>query len=137
MVRKTVSIRLNEKLWGEFKQLVYAKHGDFYGALSYEVEQAIQAWLATHTQNHTKQLATNKVNPVPRAYPIFQQVKAYLKEKFGYGAIVSGQQIPRVHLVEAIAAIRGNDERTIQKWMQTFQKFKLIKWIAGEVYEVV
>jgi hypothetical protein len=137
MVRKTVSIRVDGSLWEEFKRLAYAKHGDFYGAISHELEQAIQVWLAQHTQNHTKQLAVNKINPQPRVFQVFGQVKAYLKEKYGYAALVQGQQIPKVHLTDAIMVLRGPDYRTVNKWMGLFLKYKLIKWIAGELYEVV
>jgi len=40
-------------------------------------------------------------------------------------------------LIDAISAIRGTDKRTIRKWMDLFVKYKLIKWIAGEIFEVV
>ncbi len=137
MVKRKVNLFIEDKLWDEFKRLAFSKHENFHGALSYELEQAIQSWLAQHTQNHTKQLVVNKVNPQPKVYRVFAQVKDFLKQHYGYAAIVPGQQIPKKHLVEAIASIRGLDDRTVDKWMNNFLRLKLIKWIAGELYEVV
>jgi len=128
---------IDKKLFEEFKRLCFQKHENFHGAMSYEVEQALQSWIAQHTQNHTRQLVVNKVNPQPRVFTVFNQVKEYLKEKYGYAAIVPGQQVPRVHLRDAIMAVRGLDYRTVSKWMGLFTKLKLIKWIAGELYEVL
>jgi hypothetical protein len=34
-------------------------------------------------------------------------------------------------------AIRGSHPQTIESWMNNFVMFKLIKWIAGELYEVI
>lgn len=139
MAKKKVGFRIQEKIWDEFKRLAYAKHGDFYGAITYELEEALLNWVIQHTQKHTKQLTVGKVNPSPRVYSVFQEVKKYLNDKYYSGTLISGagQQILRNRIVEAISAIRGTDPRTIQKWMKAFLNFKLIKWIAGEVYEIV
>jgi len=132
-----LKVYLPRSLVEELKRLALAKYGKFHGAISYEVEQALGVWLATHTQNHTKQLTLNSANPQPRVFKVWNQVKAYLREKFGYDSIFPQQLIPRKHIVEAIAAIRGDDERTIQKWLNSFQKYQVLKWISGEVYEVL
>jgi len=133
----SIHVYVNEQIWKEFKRLAFQKHENFHGAISYELEQAIQSWIAQHTQNHTNPLVANSINPQPNVYTVFQKVKEYLKQTYGYGAIVSGQQIPKIHLHNAIMIIRGSDPRTVAKWMNLFQKFKLIKWIAGELYEVI
>jgi len=89
-----------------------------------------------HTQNHTKIL--RKANPNnPKIHRVFQEIKAYMQEKFGYAALPPGHRVPRSHLAEAIAAVRGTDNRTIKKWMRDFEKFKLIRWIGGEIWEIV
>lgn len=137
MLKKRVTVHINVELWEEFKRLAFQKHENFHGALSYELEQAIQAWLAQHTQNHTKPLVLNSVNPQPSVFKVFNQVKNYLKQTYGYAAIVPGQQVPKAHLQNAIIAVRGSDYRTVNKWMNLFLKFKLVKWLAGEVYEVL
>lgn len=132
-----VYIYVDERLWDEFRRLAFMKHDAFHGVLSYELEQAIQAWLAQHTHKNTQILVPNKVNPQPKVYKVFNQVKEYLKQTYGYAAIVAGQQVPKVHLQSAIMAIRGADDRTVEKWMDRFLKAKLIKWVAGELYEIV
>lgn len=137
MAKKKVNLFIEEGIWAEFKRLAFQKHENFHGALSYELEQALQAWLAQHTQKHTKPLIPNSINPQPRVAVTFSQVKNYLKQQYGYVAIVPGQQVPRVHLREAIMAIRGTDYRTVNKWMGLFTKFKLIKWVAGQIYEIL
>jgi len=137
MAKKKVNLFIEEGIWAEFKRLAFQKHENFHGALSYEVEQALQMWIAQHTQNHTKVLFPNDVNPQPRVLTVFNQVKEYLKAQYGYGAIVVGQQIPLKHLREAIMAVRGTDLRTVKKWLDLFMKFKLIKHLAGQVYEAI
>jgi hypothetical protein len=117
------------------RDLAWAKYGRFRGALSYEVEQALRAWLAQHAQDAHKNLEA--VNPQPRAVTAFNRVKKYLEDRFGYAAIITGQQIPRQHLAEAIAAIQGVDNRTFKKWMDAFTRFKLIKYVGGEIFEVL
>jgi hypothetical protein len=128
---------LSKKLVGEFRNLAFQKHGNLHGSLSYEAEAALGNWLIQNTQNHTKQLIINKVNPAPKVFRVFTQIKSYLKEKYGYAALISGQQVPRQHLVEAISMVRGVDDRTIRSWLRRFASAKVIKWIAGEIFEVL
>jgi uncharacterized protein YcgL (UPF0745 family) len=129
-----VYLYIDRKLFEQFKRLCFQKYEKFHGALSYEVEQALQSWIALHTQDTHK---VGAVNPQPRVYKVFNQVKEVLKERFGYSAIVPQLQIPRIHLVEAITCVRGVDERTVNTWMSRFQKFKLIKHVGGELFEVL
>lgn len=137
MTKKKISLYVEENLWDEFRRLAFQKHENFHGALSYELEEAMRNWLVLHTQNLTKQLVVNTVNPQPRVYRVFNEVKEYMKQKHGYAALFPGQQVPRGHLVEAIMAVRGMDSRTVEKWLERFLRFKLVKWVAGQVYEVV
>jgi len=137
LTRIKTSLWVDEDLWGEIKRLAFQKHENFHGAITAELEEALLNWVRLHTQNHTKQLAVNKVNPNPRVYRVFQEVKEHVKERYGYAALPSGQQVPRSHLTVAIGAVRGDDPRTVKKWMKSFERFKLIKWIAGELWEIV
>jgi hypothetical protein len=77
------------------------------------------------------------VNPPPRTAKVWAQVKEYLRERFGYEVVISGVQIPRKHLIEAIIAVRGGQERTIRRWLREFEAFHLIKWISPQVCEVI
>ena len=138
MVKKGFYLRIDEKILESFKNLCFQKHGKLYGTLGYELEQALLNWLALHTQNEHKQIVSiDKINPSPKIVAVWSQMKDYLKTKFGYPAVVPGIQIPRKHIIEAVMAVRGSDPRTVRKWFNDLQRFKLIKWIAGELYEVI
>jgi len=60
-----------------------------------------------------------------------------LRVRFGYELVVSGVQIPRKHLVEAIVAVRGGQERTVRRWLREFEEFHLVKWVSPHVCEVM
>jgi len=131
-----VHVLIDEKVWREFKRLALLKYEKARGAISYEVEQALRNWIALHSQDPHKPVA--KVNPQPRVLAVFAEVKKYLMERYrDYKVIVQGTQIPRRLLIEAIKAVRGCDPRTVENWMKNFVEAKLIKHIAGEVYEVL
>jgi hypothetical protein len=129
-----VNIIIDKGVYDEIKRLAFMKYGSFRGCLSWEVEQALRAWIAHHKNFHKN---LDMANPKPRPARVFDQVKKYLEERYGYGALITGQQIPRQHLVEAIAAVRGTHPNTIKHWMDQFIRFKLIKWIGGEVFEIL
>jgi hypothetical protein len=132
-VRISVLIRkeIADKLW----ELIKMKYEKPHGMLSYEVEQALQAWLAAHTSG--TQILAMKANPQPKIVRVWDQVKHFLRERYGYVGFPTGAQIPKIHVIEAIAAVRGDDRRTIEGWLERFQKFKLLKPISPNVYEVV
>jgi hypothetical protein len=127
LVRKEIV----DKLW----ELIKMKYERPHGAFSYEVEQALQAWLAAHTRG--TQVLASKANPQPRTVRVWEQVKQFLKERYGYAGFVTGVQIPKAHVIEAIACLRGDDRRTIDGWLERFQKYKLLKMISPNVFEVV
>ena len=138
-----VYVLIDRRTWEEFRRLAFMKHEGLHGTLSYEVEQALRAWLALHRsppggreiqRNFSK--VSSKVNPTPKVLRAFEQVKEYLAKKFNC-PITTGSQVSRDHLIEAIANTRGTDPKTINKWLNLFEKFKLVKHIAGKVYEVV
>jgi hypothetical protein len=135
--KKKVNLYINTEIWNEIKRLAFQKHENFHGALSTEVEEAFTNWIALHTQNHTKGTAINKINPQPKAYNVFTQVKEYMKQNYGYVSISSGQQVPDIHLVGGIAAVRGDDPRTLSKWIKSFIQFKIIKKVSKKVFEVI
>jgi hypothetical protein len=132
-VRISVLIRkeIADRLW----ELIKMKYERPHGMLSYEVEQALQAWLAAHTRG--AQVLATKANPQPRAVRVWEEVKRYLREQFGYVCFPTGTQVPREHIIRAIAAIRGDDERTIRKWLERFQRYHLLKQISFDVFEVI
>lgn len=125
-------VRISTHILNEFRELAYRKHRNPYGALSFEVEEALKLWLVKHTQKHTKTLAPNIVNPTPKVRKVYAQVKKYLTEKYHF----TPNQVPLSDLYEAIGVIRGPDKRTLQKWVKLMVKDGCIKWIAGEIYEL-
>lgn len=131
-------VLISEDVVSELRKLIALKYegSKLKGVLSHEVEQALRNWIALHkSREHTQVHA--KVNPSPKAYRVFQEVKAWLREVKGIEFEEGVNQVPRKLLVEAISAVRGGDERTIRRWLREFERFKLIKWIAPEVAEVV
>jgi len=119
----------------DLRELVRMKYESLRGGLSWEVEQALRAWLAAQKIG-TKFLAT-KLNPQPKAAAVWEQVKDWLKKTYGYVGFMTGVQIPRDHLVAAIASLRGCHPRTIKTWLENFQRYGLVKQIGPKVYEVV
>jgi hypothetical protein len=120
----------------KLRQLINQKYSKYEkGCLSYEVEQAIRHWLALHTKAQTI-IEVNKPNPTPKVYMMFAEVKDYLLRTW-YGELNSGQQIPRIHIENAIANIRGSDKRTIEKWFRIFHKNGLIKPVTSASWEIM
>jgi len=135
------NVRLDEKLIKRFKELIAAKYKAFqHGLVSYETEQAIRHWLALHTHAHDdiayKSNSFKTPNPPPRVAEVWNMVKQYLLDNY-YLELKPGQQINLAHLIQAIAAVRGNDKRTIRKWLETFHRFHLVKPISGQAWEVL
>jgi len=128
-------VLIDKKVVDDLRELVKMKYDTMHGALSWEVEQALRAWLATHTES-TQALA-KRVNPQPKVVVVWEQVKEYLRKVYGYAGFVAGVQIPKDLLVKAIGAVRGSDPRTIRSWLEAFQRYGLVKQISFKVYEVV
>jgi len=128
---------IDENLYKELRQLIKMKHEELRGALSKEVEDALRAWIAAHRSAHAQSAQISRVNPAPRIARAWEQVREYLRSAYGYEAVITGSQIPKKLLINAIAAVRGSDPRTIRKWLSLFEHFKLIKWIAPNVVEVI
>jgi len=127
--KRQFKVYLPSDLIEEIRNYAYRELGRFRGALSMFVEQALRQYIVTreHTQIHTNP------NPSPKASVVKDQIKEYLKRKYGYVIFTS---VPHKHLVEAIASIRGADPRTIRKWIKILEQFKLIK-SRGGVWEIL
>jgi hypothetical protein len=132
-----LNVRISKRLCDEVRRLAFAKYGRMHGALSWELEQALRAWVAAHTHGAHTPAAVNATNPPPRVAKAWEKVRSYLRARFGYVGLGAGAQVLRSHLAEAIAAAVGSDPRTVRKYFKYFQDFKVIKWIGGEVFEVV
>ncbi|MEM3013422.1 MAG: hypothetical protein QXI71_02165 [Candidatus Bathyarchaeia archaeon] len=116
----------------KFREFVAQQYGKVgRGLLSFEVSQALQAWISTHRSTQAE-LVHKPPNPVPNVFQVKEQVKAYLRETFGYEQVY---KVPKNHVVIALSSLRGTDERTIRKWMKLFEKYKVIKWVTPNVVE--
>jgi len=116
----------------KFRQFVAEQYGRMAkGLISFEGEQALQAWISTHKGTQTE-LMHKSPNPVPNVFVVKEEVKKYLQETFGYDQIY---KVPKTQLIIALNSLRGTDERTVKKWMKLFEKYKVIKWVTPNVVE--
>jgi hypothetical protein len=132
--KKAILVYIDEKVAEKLYLLVRQKYGNLTGGLSNEVEESLRNWLGLHMQ-HTNAQKIKEVNPIPKTFTIFQQVKNYLKNKYFDG--ITPQQVPLSLIREAIEVIRGSDKRTVEKWLKEFAKWKLIKEIAPQIFELM
>jgi hypothetical protein len=135
--RVKVGFFLSDSLIEKLRLLIMQKYQKYErGLLSYEVEQALRAWLALHT-NSQKSLEQQKLpNPSSKVAITFAQVKQYLLSHY-YFELHQGQQIPLKHLKEAIMNVRGSDPRTVSKWLKTFESMHLIKPVTSATWELL
>ncbi len=127
---------LSESLNKKLRELIASKYQTFErGMLSNEVEDALTYWIGMHTKAQ-KELVQNHINPTPKVARVFMDIKQYLLTNH-YDALKCGMTVPKHHLEEAIGNVRGNDKRTILKWLQAFVKMKLVKPITASMWEIV
>ena len=126
---------ISKDVYEELESLIKIKYKGFRGALSAEVEAALRAWLSTHRDTQGNLKVENGVNPLPRYYKVFQQCKRFISQRYGVD-FDEVHQVPLRMLREAIEFVRGNDPRTVKKWLRTFEKQHLIKYIGPELVEV-
>jgi hypothetical protein len=123
-----VGLSLNEKLFTKFREFLAIKYGLVAkGLISNEVELALESHMADHRThaNGTKEMVTP--NPSPAVFKVKEEVRKYMKDHFGYDVIY---QVPKKHVMEAIAMVRGSDPRTIKGWMKKFHQYKVLKYIG-------
>jgi hypothetical protein len=131
--KKLLCVRIDAELDRRLRECIVSSYGSYKGGLlSFEVAQALQMYLATKRQQGT--LVQVKNNPIPKVHVLKERVKAWLKEMRGYEIVY---QVNKKHLIEAISALRGNDQRTILKWLKEFDRYKVIKWISPQLVEFV
>ena len=76
-----------------------------------------------------------KSNPHPKIYAIKQDIFRWFVESELYLEVP--QFVPKTHLQSAIAALRGTDKRTIDKWLNDLEKYGCIKKSSMWQYEFV
>ena len=132
MEKDQLKVYLPRDLIKEFREFIAAFYGKYeHGMLSFEVEQALRCWLSTHKGTQTE-LQHKSPNPSPNVFLVKEKVKEYLRVQFGYEQIY---KVPKQQVIQAISAVRGTDDRTVQKWIRLFEKFHLLKWVTPNVVE--
>ncbi len=104
-----LGIWLDPPLDNKFREFVAQQYGKVSkGLLSFEVSQALQAWISTHKSTQTE-LMHKPPNPVPNVFVVKEEVKKYLQETFGYEQIY---KVPKTQIIIALNSIRGTSEQS-------------------------
>lgn len=131
--KRKIMVCIDQALEEELRKFLARKYGKYEkGLLSHEVELAIRNWLSLHTKAHE---AISIPNPPFKLAQKWNSVKNYFTAK--NLPLVTGVQVSRMELMEAISQVIGADKRTIRKYLALFQQFKLVKHIAGDVFEIL
>lgn len=90
-------------------------------------------------KKETKEHKGNKLlvytNPNPKIYSLKKDIFKYFIESQLYLEVP--QFIPTSHLIKAIAALKGVDQRTINKYLKLLEGFGCIKKSGMSQYEFV
>lgn len=112
--------RILDEKFREFVSKKWNKHTG--GLLSHEFENAIKHYLSsggffdTHTQKH-KSKNLERIDPYPKLADLVARIKKYLIDN-ALAEDFEPKYITTRHLKDAIAAIKGNDKRTVDKWLR-------------------
>ncbi|MCS7386519.1 MAG: hypothetical protein NDF55_07295 [archaeon GB-1867-005] len=126
-----LQVLIPKELYDELIRIAIEEYGSVKGAVSNLVERAIRIYLGP--KMHT-QIRTNPPNKIRQIYDkVIERVKELL------GIDFKPYHVPTKLFEQAIAMERGSDPRTISKWISTFKRFKLIKFVDqyGKVLELL
>jgi hypothetical protein len=115
---------ININTYEQLRRLATMIYGGGKGSYSKIIEDAIAYYAksineAQNPGNHRK----------PSVEQAWQGILEYIKRK--HNDPLPPEEIHEKELIEAIAATRGSDKRTIRKWLNTLQELKYIEYIAG------
>lgn len=131
--KEQVLVWLPRALNAEFREFIMQKYGSYRrGLLSFEAAEALRHYLHTH-KNTQGTIKTTKDIPQPNVFAVRDHIKQYLLEVFGYEEITREVAVPKIHVQQAIAAIRGTDRRTIKKWLILLFRYKMIATLSPKV----
>ena len=136
--KEKVLLTIRRKVMADFRALIQKKYAKYEkGLLSEEAELALRYWISQHAQAHnSKDLKMAPLNPTPKILNYFLRVKDYLLRKY-YAELTPGSHVNFRHLREAIVNTIGGDSRTIKKYLRLFTENKLIRPVAGELWEIL
>ncbi len=127
--KKRLEVLIDEETYNKLMELIKIKYQRTHGALSIEVNDALAHWLleqsaVAHTKAHT--------NPgLPRLQQNLDMIIRKLKE-LGFFL-----QFTLSDWIKACSLTVGSDKRTWRKYLNYAIMFGRIKYLAGQVYEII
>ena len=115
--KRQLKVWISEDVYELLHDMAPLLYGEPYGSISYVVEQALRAYLASaaHAQKHAKTPG---------------KIKKYWGMVLDCIRITAGgmipEEVPAKILNMCIANVRGGDPRTIEKWTRLFREAGLI-----------
>ena len=124
-----LQVLIRRDLYEKLVSIAPQLYGATKGALSHAVEEALESWLAPrlHAQVHA--------NPTDKVRMKFRAVLQSLKKVLGLPFVPD--EAPLEAFKVAIAQAIGSDPRTINKYLDLFEKAKLIKYLGPNLVEIV
>jgi hypothetical protein len=116
---------ININTYEQLRRLAVMIYGGRKGSYSKIIEDAI-AHYAKSINEVQNPMKTPKIPSVEQAW---QGIIEYIKRR--RNDPLPPEEIHERELIEAIAATRGSDKRTLMKWLNTLQELKYIEYIAG------
>lgn len=115
----------------KLRALIKMKYETFYGALSQEVTDALNHWIADHESSLDVHTKTHTIlNPrAPKLHAWLREIIRQLP--------VATHQVRREELEKAIGVTRGSDPRTYDKWIRELVRNGYMKVIGFGIFEVL
>ena len=125
----------------KFREIITQKFPKYGKAqLSKVLIQAIELYIRTNnTQQHNTRRVQGSKTKAFKIITVWKDVKDYII-KNGFVDeydIPRGAKLPDKLIQAAIEFIRGEDQRTVEKWIETFLKHEIIKKTGAHQYEVL
>jgi hypothetical protein len=127
--KKGIYVLINEEVYNKLMNLIKIKYNRLHGALSAEVEEALEFWLRVQSSS----AETNAyISPVaPKVHRGLERIFKVLRELgFFY-------QFTLNDWIKACAITVGHDPRTYKKYLKYALMFNKIKHVGGDVYQFV
>ena len=136
-MKRRIFIYVDAEVLEAFKRVLLKKHGKVWRVMGEEITSLMREWLQRNGEGvHTQNAHVSCTFSSSRTGRVWEDVKNYLRQRYGYSLFFPGQKIPRKHIVSAISEVRGNDSRTVRKWVKRFIEEGVLRWNGGEVFEV-
>lgn len=121
---------VDEVIYARLWQFIKRKYDkNVYGAVSFEVENALEYYLDTIDSNTN--LHKNQKDPViPKGHRTAQRILRSLRES-GYQ-----NQCTVTEVYKAIETIRGFDPRTKEKWAKFLVDNHYVEWVNNRILKI-